>query len=1690
MTGLPEDEIPSTMPTFAIAQGDIQGDTKQILQQQTIHEDGSAANDTDKFCKQENEAERMSNVLEAIDQLETKVNINTLEEEQANHQSEASSMLSTININAERIVTLESSTKSSYDMEEQEKLVYSHSVNNLKSKDGSKTTEEEATHMKQLTDEEIQKSETESVPENKVHETLPVAAMVGNEAVDETSEEVHTNVELAVTCTKEGQISENDFDAKKDIPEAYGDCKVIRQLSAEKELKAETQFQAQNQETTFMKHLYSEGETTEISLTNDTEEHEKVPIPHTEEKLGIKDHGKFIQEAAKGMKEATESLPEDEVQSTLPTSAIVQWDTEQILQQQKLHADESAIIENNSCTQENEHEKTFNVVEATDQTETLANIGTVYKEQADHQSEASSMQCVITKYINAEGIVASENSTRSSYDADKHEKTVDSHSVENLESKDGSKIIAQEATYSKQLTDMEIKKSETESVPEDKAQQALPDAASVSNEAVHESSKEDIHIEAELAMIYNKEGQTPENDFKEKKDTPKAFSLHETMRQLSVENELKDEPQSEEQNQETTFIKHLNSDGENTEINPTNDTEEQDKFPAPHTGEKIGIEDDGKFIQEVKGMEEATELLLLNTATERMLENEIQSKLPTSAVVTGNTDEILQKQTFQEDDSATIDNKSFREESEESELEKTSNVAEAIDQLKTMDKICEENEEHADHQSEASSMQGVIAKHINAEGIVTSKSSIKSGYAVEEMENIVDSQSVKNLDVEIQISETKSVPEDEALQTLPIASVSIEEVDKGIQEIREEEELAVIDTKQRQISQNDFEYMLKQAFHLHEVTCQTSTIKEQKAELLSEQQSQETTFIKHPYLDGETTKMNPTNDNKEYEKVPAQHTREKSEINDDRNLIHEEEKDMREPAEKQLLRTATESTPEDEAQSTLPTSTIVKGDKVERLFEEQTLKEIDNNNSCRPKNELEQRINVLETIDQPEALAKVSAENEEHADHQSEQSSVDNVITKHINSEGTETTENSTKSSYDVEEQEKVLEPDSIDNLEIKDGGEIMLEETIDIKEATNMELQSPEIESLPEDKTIPTLSAISCAKIEKVEESIQEEIQKEAESTATDTKDGWRPENDIVGNMKVLEAFDLHEVTSNTCAEIEKEVEAQSEAQGQEIAIIKHPNLEGKETAEKEQKVAKSGGVCEPVSADFTKKYLTEHIPKLKDLSIHSDQNTNNSISDISKISAHDYCKLESEKEEKMFIAVSGSTATSTHRNSGDIERQENRETTFEDSLTSYAIERVTTELETQYSGNKHEITNDTPAGKILQTVDTNEKLELAPGSMAIEKSEKNNSFDTTMYIADRTSIDDDNGENLRNSLQSIVTHEVAAKMDPDGQRNIDESTKMDKSELQVEKILELPYPSKRLESYFDSEALSQTNKQLYQTKEKSTNIQDPIFESDDHIHGENFQFENQPKPEPQVEGEHDFSIPLHAQPTSQASPITKEVQGEVDKAGESENIEEQTIDSKKSLSKAPIFLPREDTINQVKDHNEKNIKATGSNEQGVVTESSFENELTVKEAASRDLDEAIEEQAATGKLETQEANEQEVITDSSFKNDLPGKEAAPRDSDKAIEEQGATTGKLENQETKTTQLDSTNEEEFEKISPSSSGTVTSRDYRNVDVKVSQHKKPHGILSGMGTKVKHSISKVKKVITGKSSHPKAPSQK
>lgn len=70
--------------------------------------------------------------------------------------------------------------------------------------------------------------------------------------------------------------------------------------------------------------------------------------------------------------------------------------------------------------------------------------------------------------------------------------------------------------------------------------------------------------------------------------------------------------------------------------------------------------------------------------------------------------------------------------------------------------------------------------------------------------------------------------------------------------------------------------------------------------------------------------------------------------------------------------------------------------------------------------------------------------------------------------------------------------------------------------------------------------------------------------------------------------------------------------------------------------------------------------------------------------------------------------------------------------------------------------------------------------------------------------------------------------------------------------------------------------------------------------------------------------------------------------------------------------------------------------------------------------------------------------------------------------------------------------EEESDKHKKADSGSdapVVVEASRDLDFMVA-HKKSHHILSGVGAKVKHSIAKVKRVITGKSSHSKPLSSK
>ncbi|RDX85969.1 hypothetical protein CR513_32740, partial [Mucuna pruriens] len=1104
MTGLAEEEIQPKLPTPAI----VQRDTDEIKQQHTLHDDELEGIDKAKTCIACNRLEGMSTVLEEPDQPDTEDNVGIVKEEQAHNNSEGSSKQSVITnyITEEGILTSESSTELSDDVAEQ-KTKESRGLKNFKNRDASNLSADEATDAKQFTDVEIQNSETEGVPEDKVPQTLHNAPMVKNEAVDESSKDDIQQEEV--------QTPHYEFHVKRDIHEGIQHLKALTkylsklayvvqkqtcQLSAENEQKSESQPAVQKEETKSIKHLHLDEETVETKPTNDTEEQEEVQTSHTKENLLFEDGKKVSQEEAEGIEEATkmqlnteaQSPAEEEIQPELSTPAIIQRDTDEIIQKHTLHDDESegtciakkdddesegtCIAKKDddesegTCIAKNELEGMSIVVEEPDQPDTEDNVGIVKGEQADHQSKGSSMQSVITNYITEEGILTSESSTKLGDDVDE-QKTEESHRVENFGNRDASKISAEEAADAKQFPDVEIPYSETQGEPKDKDLQTLHTAPSVENEAVNESIQEEI--------------------------------------------------QQEVRNEETTFVQHPFSDGETIEINPTNDAEEQEEIRASYAKENFLIKDGKKVNQEqAKGIEEATNTKLLDTEAESPAEEEVQPKLPTPAILQCDTDEIIQQQTFHNDESEGI--QKAKTCIPKNKLEGMSTVVKEPDQPETKNNFGIVKEQ-SDHQSKGSSMQSVITNY-RTEGFLASEISTKLSDSVYE-QTTEESHWVENFenkdatnisadeatdakqfsDVEIQNSETKGVPEDNAPQTLDnAASVQNKAVDESSQEIQQEEEV--------QTAQYEFDakgdilegiqhlkaltkYLLKLAYRVQEETCQLTV------------QNEETTFIKHPYSDGDTAEMKPTNDTKEQEQVQASHSKENLLIEDGEKVDQEEAKGIEQATKMQFLNTDAESPAEEEVQPQLLTPAIVQRD-TDEIIHQQTLHDdesegIDNAKTCIPENKLEALSTVVEEPDQPETKANVSIVIEAQADHQSEGSSIQNVITDYITAEGFVTSDSSNKLNYDVDEQ-KMVDSYSGDNLENKYVSKITAEEATDAKQLTDVEIQNSEIKGVPEDKSLQTLPNEALVQNKAVDESSHEEIQPEEEFAVpvTYTKD------------------------------------------------------------------------------------------------------------------------------------------------------------------------------------------------------------------------------------------------------------------------------------------------------------------------------------------------------------------------------------------------------------------------------------------------------------------------------------------------------------------------------------------------------------------------------------------------------------
>ncbi|KAK7339569.1 hypothetical protein VNO77_20246 [Canavalia gladiata] len=1210
MEGVIEDKALQTLPNSTSI---LTETVDQSKQEETHTEVELAVIDTKEGQIPENDFEEKVKVPEVFDLHEVTCQTRVENELKVEPQSEAQNQDTTFikYVNLEGETTEITPTKVS---EEQEKVPVSSSAGKLEINNDGRFIQEEAEEMEEANEMQLLKTASEGMSEDKAQQTLPTTAYVSAEASDKSiQEEIHIKEELEVSTTKEGQIPEIDFDDKRKIPKAFGLHDVTHQTHAENVLKAEPQSEVQDQEPIIITYSNLEGETIEINPINDTEKQEKVPASHKGEILEIEDDGKFIQEEAKEMEEetkmqpqktATESLPEDDIQSTMTTSAIVKGDPKEPLQQQALHNDETAVVDNDkSCRKENELEKMADVVE----------VDAEIEDQADQQSEESRIQSVIIKHINAEGIVTSESSTKSSYEADE-QKIVDSHLVEDLESTCGSKITAKEATDTKQLTGVEIQKSETaKSLPDNEVLQTLPNTASLGIEVIDESSQEEIHTEVEVAVTDIIEGQTPEKDFEDKNNTPETFDLHEVACQPNAEKELKAEPKTEVQNQETTFINHQILEEETTEINPTKDTKEKEKVPASHTKGKLDIEeDDGKFKQEeAKQTHEATEMQLLKTATENRIlsewltkttlasfalvipkkhlicvmaglpEDEVQSTLLTFAIVKSDIKQILHQQALQDDESAAFDNKkSCRQ---ENELEKMSNV-EAIDQPEIMTMVGGENEEHADCPSEASSMQRLITNDIKIEGIVTSESRTKSSYDADKLENKVNSHSGQNYeckdgntttseeaidtkqstDLEIQKSETESLAEDKAPQTLPnTAFVDIEAVGENIQGKEHiEAELTMAKTIEGQLLENHFQGTMNipKAFGLHEVPCQPNAENELKVEPISEVQNH-ITCIKPLNLEGETTETNLTINTEEQEKFTESHNRDKSEIEDDGKFKLEEAKQIKEETEMQLLKTVVESVPQDKDLQTSPNTAFVSIETVEESIQEELPEEeeelivTDPKEGQIPENDFEVKKNTPEALDLLRGTSQPTAGNELKIEPQSEVQNQEVTFIKHLNLEGDTEEINPTN---DTGAQEKDPGSHSREKFKIEEDGKFMREGAKGMEETTDMQLlKTTEMTGLPENElqsTLPTSAIIQ----HDDKQILQQQTIQDDKSIVIDSDKSCRQESELE-KISNVEAFDQTETMAKVGIIKEEQADYQSEASSTlQSVITKYNNAEG----------------------------------------------------------------------------------------------------------------------------------------------------------------------------------------------------------------------------------------------------------------------------------------------------------------------------------------------------------------------------------------------------------------------------------------------------------------------------------------------------------------------------------------------------
>ncbi|XP_077219537.1 uncharacterized protein LOC143853702 [Tasmannia lanceolata] len=204
-------------------------------------------------------------------------------------------------------------------------------------------------------------------------------------------------------------------------------------------------------------------------------------------------------------------------------------------------------------------------------------------------------------------------------------------------------------------------------------------------------------------------------------------------------------------------------------------------------------------------------------------------------------------------------------------------------------------------------------------------------------------------------------------------------------------------------------------------------------------------------------------------------------------------------------------------------------------------------------------------------------------------------------------------------------------------------------------------------------------------------------------------------------------------------------------------------------------------------------------------------------------------------------------------------------------------------------------------------------------------------------------------------------------------------------------------------------------------------------------------------------------------------------------QNIEKNSIDNRGIKS----LVDNENTLSNAEDPCEKTLQKS------IVEISGVESELKGEKCDEENQDGITEKKMENAVEESKASDSDKVrlsdLIQKSTRENLQMAENLMEESNQTVNKNGLKTGQEESVQVEDEKTDEEKDEEeldeHKKEESGSDAPVIVEASRDADIKPA-HKKSHNILSGVGSKVKHSIAKVKKAITGKSSHPKSLSPK